>query len=180
MAEALLFVSVGSLLTVGAAILVVAALVLRNARRSVELAEYYLECLREEQARLLAFLSEEREIPKEEPKQEREQYLVEARQRAERLSRERLSPRQEQVRLAEELEQERAQHLEAQQQARHEREGRERERRARRDAERRMGQLKQELQKLRAAQQESFLPVPARSSKNLPETHELAGEKPSP
>jgi len=43
-----------------------------------------------------------------------------------------------------------------------------------------MGQLKQELQKLRAAQQESFLPVPARSSKNLPETHELAGQKPSP
>jgi hypothetical protein len=60
MTEALLFVSVCSLLTVGAATLAIAALTLRNARRYVELAEERVEHLREEHARLLAFLLEER------------------------------------------------------------------------------------------------------------------------
>jgi hypothetical protein len=73
--EALLFVSVGSLLTVGAAILTIAALTLRNARRYVELAEERMEYLREEQARLLVFLLEVRQSLKEELEQEREQHL---------------------------------------------------------------------------------------------------------
>lgn len=89
----------------------------------MELAEDCMEYLREEQARLLVFLREERWIPQEEA----EQYL-EARRRTGRLSRERLLPRQEQVRLAEELERERANHLEAQQETRQEREGQEWER----------------------------------------------------
>ena len=75
MTEALLFVSVGSLLTVGAAILTIAALTLRNARRYVELAEERMEYLREEQARLLVFLLEERQSLKEELGQERERRL---------------------------------------------------------------------------------------------------------
>jgi hypothetical protein len=72
MTEALLFVSVGSLLTVGAMTLVIAALTLRNARRYVELAEERMEYLREEQTRLLVFLLEERQSLKEELEQERE------------------------------------------------------------------------------------------------------------
>ncbi len=71
MTEALLFVSVGALLTVGAAILTIAALTLRNARRYVELAEERMEYLREEQARLLVFLLEERQSLKEELERER-------------------------------------------------------------------------------------------------------------
>src|SRR3712207_5367665 len=71
MTEALLFVSVGSLLTVGTAILIIAALTLRNARRYVELAEERMEYLREEQARLLVFLLEERQSLKEELERER-------------------------------------------------------------------------------------------------------------
>ena len=73
--EALLFVSVGSLLTVGTAILTIATLTLRNARRYVELAEERMEYLREEQARLLVFLLEERQSLKEELEQERERRL---------------------------------------------------------------------------------------------------------
>ncbi|MCA1719287.1 MAG: hypothetical protein LC781_21505 [Actinobacteria bacterium] len=75
MTEALLFVSVGSLLTVGAATFTIAALTLRNARRYVELAEERMEYLREGQARLLVFLIEERQSLKEELEQEREQHL---------------------------------------------------------------------------------------------------------
>jgi hypothetical protein len=150
MTEAVLSISIASLV-VGVGTLVIAAFTLWNARRSMELAEDCMEYLREEQARLLVFLREERQTPKEESKQEREQYL-EAQRRAERLSQEHLLPRQDQVRLAEELEQERAKYLEAQQRARQEREERERERRARRDAERKMDQLKRELQELREAQ----------------------------
>ncbi len=75
MTEALLFVSVGALLTVGTAILTIAALTLRNARRYVELAEERMEYLREEQARLLVFLLEERQSLKEELEQERERRL---------------------------------------------------------------------------------------------------------
>jgi hypothetical protein len=66
MTEALLFVSVGSLLTVGAVTLAIAALTLRNARRYVELAEERMEYLREEQTRLLVLLLEERQSLKEE------------------------------------------------------------------------------------------------------------------
>jgi hypothetical protein len=73
--EALLFVSVGSLLTVGTAILTIATLTLRNARRYVELAEERMEYLREEQARLLVFLLEERQSLKEELEQERERRM---------------------------------------------------------------------------------------------------------
>jgi hypothetical protein len=78
--EALLFVSVGSLLTVGTAILTIATLTLRNARRYVELAEERMEYLREEQARLLVFLLEERQSLKEELERERR---VEAQQERE-------------------------------------------------------------------------------------------------
>src|SRR3712207_8160332 len=66
MTETLLFVSVGSLLTIGTAILTIAALTLRNAKRYVELAEERMEHLREQQARLLVFLLEERQSLKEE------------------------------------------------------------------------------------------------------------------
>src|ERR671915_1821774 len=95
MTEALLFISVGSLLTVGAAILVIAALTLQNARRYVELAEARMEHLREEQARLVVSLREERQSLKEELAHEREQRL-EAQRRAEWASRERLPLRQAQ------------------------------------------------------------------------------------
>jgi hypothetical protein len=71
MTEALLFASVGSLLTVSAVILTIAVLTLRNARRYVELAEERMEHLREEQTRLLVFLLEERQSLKEELEQER-------------------------------------------------------------------------------------------------------------
>ena len=80
MTEALLFISVGSLLTIGTAVLTIAALTLRNARRYVELAEQRMEYLREEQARLLMFLLEERQSLKEELERERR---VEARQERE-------------------------------------------------------------------------------------------------
>ncbi len=70
MTEALLFVSVGSLLTIGTAILTIAALTLRNARRYVELAEERMEHLREEQARLLMLLRAERQRPQEVPEWE--------------------------------------------------------------------------------------------------------------
>ena len=71
MTEALIFVSVGSLITVGTAVLILAALTLRNAKRYVELAEERMEHLREEQARLLVFLLEERQSLKEELERER-------------------------------------------------------------------------------------------------------------
>ncbi len=147
MTEALFFVGIGSLLTVGATILIIAALTLRDARRTVRLAEDCMEYLREEQAHLLVSLSEELQIPLEEARQEREHPG------AQRSGRERLSPRREQERLAEELEQERVRYLEVQRQLRQEREGRERERRVRRDAERRIDQLKRELQKIREVRQ---------------------------
>jgi hypothetical protein len=75
MTEALLFVSVGALLTVGAATFTIAALTLRNARRYVELAEERMEYLREGQNRLLVLLLEERQSLKGELEQEREQRL---------------------------------------------------------------------------------------------------------
>jgi hypothetical protein len=81
MTEALLFVSVGSLLTVGVATFTIAALTLRNARRYVELAEERMEYLREGQNRLLVFLLEERQSLKGELEQEREQRLEAQQQR---------------------------------------------------------------------------------------------------
>jgi hypothetical protein len=85
MTEVLLFVSTGSLLVVGVATLVIAGLALRDARRYVERAEDRMDNLRETQARLLIFLREERQSPKEEPEQEPHS---EAQRRAEQLSRE--------------------------------------------------------------------------------------------
>jgi hypothetical protein len=107
--------------------------------------------LREEQARLLVFLREERQSLRKELKQEWERH-PQNQWRAERLSRESLML-QEQRRLAEELEQERAKHLETQQWARQEREGRDQERYAHQDAGRRIEHLERELQELREAQQ---------------------------
>ena len=200
MAKALRFASTGSLLTFSAATLVAAALTLKNAWRYVDLAEARMGCLREEQARLLEFVREEHQTLKEEAKRERKQRL-EAQQETERLSREFLQLRQKQERLAEELERERAKYLDdrqqARQQARQEREQRERERR---DAERKIDQLKRELQELREIQQSreaqqkreiqelreiqqdrgirrvSPPPVPA----GLPETSEHPAKEPSP
>jgi hypothetical protein len=71
MTEALLLLSIGSLLTVCVATLTIAILALRHARRYVELAEERMEYLREEQARLLILLMrEERQRSQEEPEQE--------------------------------------------------------------------------------------------------------------
>jgi len=75
MTEALLFVSVGSLLTVGTATFTIAALTLRKARKYVELAEERMEYLREGQASLLMFLLEERQSLKEALEAERGQRL---------------------------------------------------------------------------------------------------------
>ena len=161
MTEAVLFISVGSVLTVGIGTLTSAALVLRKAWRTVELAEDCMKYLREEQARLLILLREERQIPREEPEQRRERRLG-TQQKSEHLDRERLLLQQEQRRLAQELEQER---------------------RVRRDAERRIDHLKRELQEVQQDQEiqrESFLPVTEGLSKGLLGTHELSGKKTLP
>jgi hypothetical protein len=145
MTEALLFVSVGSLLSVGIAALIIATLTLQNARRYVELAEDHMKYLREEQARLVAFVQEERQSLKEELAQEREQRL-DAQRRAEWASSERAPLRQKVP--VEGFDQE--QNLGAPQ----EREERELELRTRRDVEHRIDELKREFQKLREVQQE--------------------------
>jgi hypothetical protein len=208
MANALRVVSTGSLLTFSVATLAAAAPTFKNARRYVDLAEARMGYLREEQARLLAFVREEHQALKEEAKREREQRL-EAQQETERLSREFLQLRQKQEQLAEELERElegeRAKYLEdrqqARQQARQEREERERERR---NAERKIDQLKRELQELREIQHSredqqkreiqelreiqqdreirrvSSPPVPAGLPENLSETRENPAEEQSP
>lgn len=75
-----------SIVLVGLATLIVGILALRNARRSVGLAENRMEYLREEQERL-AFLREERWTLVEELKQERQERL-EAQQNADHLERE--------------------------------------------------------------------------------------------
>jgi hypothetical protein len=93
------------LLTVGGASLVV-ALALRDARRSIRLAENRMGYLREEQIRLLASLREERQSLQEELEQARERRLEaerEVERLAKRLSRENLLSQQEQGRLAEAL-----------------------------------------------------------------------------
>jgi hypothetical protein len=174
MTEALLFVSAGSLLIVGAATLAIATLALRNARRYVELAEERLEDLREGQAHLLAILLEERQSLKEELEQEREQHL-EAQRRAERVP-----LLQVQRRLTQEFGQEREPPLGAR------REGEGRELRTRRGVERRIGQLERELQVLRRVQgrreagQESHSPLSEGSFVGVPETRGLEGEKKAP
>src|SRR3712207_3542132 len=126
MTEALLFVSVGSLLLTGTATLVIAALTLHSARRYVELAELRMESLREEQARLLMFLHEECQGSKEETIQTPEQHL-EARRWAEQWS----------------LTREQGQRLQTRRGLL----------RTPRDVERRIEELKRELQELRGVQQ---------------------------
>ena len=145
MTEALLFVSVGSLLSVGVAALIIATLTLQNARRYVELAEDHMKYLREEQARLVAFVQQERQSLKEELAHEREQRL-EAQRRAEWASRE-SAPLRQKV-LVEGFEGE--QHPGTSQ----ERQAWEWELRARRDIEHRIDELKREFEKLREDQQE--------------------------
>ncbi len=79
---------VGPLLAVGAATLIMAALTLRNARRTMEMAEYHAEHLRREQSRLLVLLREERLTLQEQMEREREQHLLEVRLQEERSSQE--------------------------------------------------------------------------------------------
>jgi hypothetical protein len=153
MTEAFRLFGVGSLLTVGGTSIVVAALALRDAQRSIKLAENRMENLRKEQARLLRSLREERRGLKEELERERDLRL-EAQQEVERLNRERLLSGREQAWLAEALDLESAKRLGAERQARQEREGQEQERRARSEAERRTENAERELQKLKKAQQD--------------------------
>jgi hypothetical protein len=70
MTEALLLLSIGSLLTICVATLIITILALRYARKYVELAEERMEKLREEQFRLLILLREERQRSQGEPEQE--------------------------------------------------------------------------------------------------------------
>ena len=102
---------VGPLLAVGAATSIMAALTLRNARRTMELAEYHAEHLRSEQSRLMALLREERLTLQEQMEREREQHLLEVRLQEERSSQELSLSLREQEKLAEEARQEREQHL---------------------------------------------------------------------
>jgi hypothetical protein len=92
MTEALLLLSAGSLLTICIATLIIATLALRHARRYVELAEERMEHLREEQARLLTLLREERQRSHEEPEQEWER-LPETRREHERREQEHIARR---------------------------------------------------------------------------------------
>jgi hypothetical protein len=172
MTEALLFVSLGSLLTIGTAILTIAALTLRNARRYVELAEQRMEYLREEQARLLVFLLEERQSLKEELEREREQRL-DAQRRAEWASREGLPQRR--APLTGELEHEQGQRLETRQELR-----------MRQDIEHRIDELKRDLlerhtvrQEDREGERESSSPV-SKVPERMLEYREPPGEKSLP
>ena len=146
MSDTLLFMSIGSLFTVGVATLVIAALTLQNARRYVELAEARMEHLREELARLVVFLREERQSMKEELRRERERSR-EAQRQAEWAARERLPLRQSQS-LAEGSGAD--QHVGVLQ----EHQGHSWELGARRDIEHRIDELKREFQKLREFQQD--------------------------
>lgn len=85
MAETLFFVGICSLV-VGITTLAMAALVVRNARRSMNLAEHRMDYLREEQARL-EFMHEERRALKEGLKEERRARL-DVERRIDRLKRE--------------------------------------------------------------------------------------------
>ena len=184
---------VGPLLAVGATTLIFAALTLRNARRSVELAEFRAEHLRREQSRLVALLREEREAMKEEMAQERERHLLDAERQQKRSGRELSLARREYERLAEELRRERAKHLEAQQKARQEsakhleakqralreREGRERERRARLETEQKIEHLQREMQKLREVHRDVHREDPPLVPAGLPEARAQMHREPA-
>jgi hypothetical protein len=181
--EPLLLVGTGSLLVIGAATLMIAALALWNGRKYVELIEGRMERLRAEQAHLLASLHKELLRLKEEPLREREEH-PDSQRRVQRLSQECLRMRQEKAQLAEELERERVKRQEAQQRVRQEREARELERRARREVERRIDRLNRDLKEIpqeedREVKRESPLPVLEELSEELPAavTHKLL-EKP--
>jgi hypothetical protein len=177
MTEALLFVSVGCILSVGVAILIIATLTMQNGRRYFELAEAHMKYLREEQARLVAFLRKEHQSLKEELEREREQRL-EAQLRAEWASREVRLPQRLSVGG---LDQE--QRLGAAQ-------GPERqelwEPRVRPDIEHRIDELKREFQKLREVQRdrevegESYPPIPKERLEDVLETPEVQGRTPRP
>jgi hypothetical protein len=173
MTEAMIFVSVGSLLTLGTATLVIATLALQNARKYVELAEARMEHLREEQARLVVILLEEHQSLKEELEREREQRL-EAQRRAEWASRER--PPQRQALLMRELEREQGQRLETRQELR-----------MRQDIEHRIDELKRELtgrrkvrQEDREGKRESSSHAPKGPFEDMLRTCEPPGEKSPP
>jgi hypothetical protein len=87
MTEALLLLSAGSLLTICVATLIIATLALRHALRYVELAEERMEHLREEQARLLMLLREERQRSQEEPGWEQRPEAQEEHGRREHIAR---------------------------------------------------------------------------------------------
>src|SRR3712207_8750310 len=89
MTEALLLLSVGSLLVICLATLTIATLALWHAQRYVELAEERMEHLREEQARLLMLLllREERQRSQEEPEWEQRQRAQEEHDERERIAR---------------------------------------------------------------------------------------------
>jgi hypothetical protein len=164
MTEALLFVSVGSILSVGVATLIIATLTMQNGRRYVELAEAHMRYLREEQARLVIFLRDERQSLKEELEREREQRL-EAQRRAEWASRERVPLRQ--AALVEGFDRE--QH-----------EGWEWELRTRRDVEHRIDELKREFQKLREIQQDREVKRETSSPVSRGTFEDMLGEKTLP
>ena len=87
MIEALLFISTGSLLILGSAAVIITALVLRKARRYVELAELRMERLSQGQAYLLALLGEGHQVPEEVSEQRRN--LAKERERSARRTTER-------------------------------------------------------------------------------------------
>ena len=87
MTEALLLLSAGSLLTICIATLIIATLALRHAQRYVKLAEERMEHLREEQARLLMLLREERQRMQEEPEREQRQRAHEEHGEREHIAR---------------------------------------------------------------------------------------------
>ena len=171
MSETLLFMSVGSLFTVGVATLVIAALTLQSARKYVELAEARMEHLREELARLVVFLREERQSMKE----ERERSL-EAQRQEEWAARERVPLRQAQT-IAEGFDGE--QHPGVLQ----EHQGQVWELGARRDIEHRIDELKREFQKLREFQQDrevergSSSPLSKAQFEDMLGGREVPGEK---
>src|SRR3712207_2657747 len=96
MTEALLLLSAGSLLTICIATLIIATLALRHAQRYVELAEERIEHLREEQARLLMLLREERPRAQEEHGEREHIARREAERKIDQVKRELLGLPQEQ------------------------------------------------------------------------------------
>jgi hypothetical protein len=145
MAEALLFVSTGSILIIGAATLGIAIITLRDARRYVERTERRMEYLREEQARLLLLVHQELQGLRKELNRELERRL-EAYRREE-------------------------QRVESKQLVRQGREEREWELRTRRDAEQRIDELKRELREIqqdREVEQEGSSPRSEEPFEDMP------------